>query len=288
MKRSWKLWTVVGVVVLAGLLLGGGYLLNDRAQAQMQAPQATREEALLRIAAALERIAVAMEKGTNTPGMMGGMMPMTGPGAMGPGMMQPQGTAGMGMMENMMSMMSNMMDMMGGMLNMANMMGPGMMQACQQMMGGMTSGMGPGAMGPGMISQTPVELSEASLTRTTNGAGIEVSATYMNPLMAPEETGGRLIFKLALNTHAGDLQQFDLTELAVLRTNEGILVDKGFTWEPLSESGHHRMGYLEVEATLNGQPLIGPEAQFIELELKDVGIPSRVFKWELAALTPGS
>jgi len=120
----------------------------------------------------------------------------------------------------------------------------------------------------------------------TSGAGIEVSATYMNPLMEPEETGGRLIFKLALNTHAGDLQQFDLTKLAVLRTNEGLSVDKGFTWEPLSESGHHRLGYLAIEATLNGQPLIGPNTQYIELDLKDDPI-MRIDEFRLTALPAG-
>jgi hypothetical protein len=272
--EKWKV-LVVGAVALA-LMLGGGYAFTQvtaPAQAQGTAPA---EEALERIAAALERIAAAMERGSGRPGIMGGMMPGMG-SMMGPGMMQPQGMPGMGMMGG---------TPMGGMMNMANMMGP-MMQACQQMMGRMASGMGPGAMGPGMMGQAPVELSEASLTRTSREAGIEVSATYMNLLMAPEETGGRLIFKLALNTHSGNLLQFDLTKLAVLHTSEGISVDKGFIWEPLSESGHHRLGYLEVGATLNGRPLIGLNTQYIELELKGIGTPSRVFKWELAPSTLG-
>ncbi len=237
---GWKLWTTVGIVALVGLLLGvgGGYLFtSERAEAQMQTPQAANGEALERIAAALERIAAALEKGSGSPGMMGS----------------------------------------------------GMMQACPQMMGGMVApggGPGPSAMEQGMIPQVPGRPSEATLTRTTSGAGIEVSATYMNPLLEPEEAGGKLIFKVALNTHSGNLLQFDLTELAVLRTSEGFIIDEGFIWEALSESGHHRLGYLEVEAVRDGRPLIGPETQYIELELKGIGIPSRTFKWELATLSP--
>lgn len=259
MKRSWKLWTVVGVVILAGLLLGGAYVLSNRAQAQMQMqpPKATSDEALLRIAAALERIAAAMEKSAS-PGMMGGMM-------------------GMGMMGNMMGVMGNMMDMMGRMMSgmMGQMTGPQqmqeMMRACQQMMAG-------------MMGQAPSQPSEAALTRTTEGAGITVKAIFMNPLLKPEEAAGKLVFKLVLDTHAGDLLQYDLTKLAVLRTSEELTVDKGFVWEPISESSHHRLGLLKVDATFEGKPLIAEGTKYIELELKEVGIPSRIFKWEEAFL----
>lgn len=123
---------------------------------------------------------------------------------------------------------------------------------------------------------------EAELRRTVNGAGIEAAATFMNPLMPPEEAGDWLVFKVALNTHVGDLMGLDLTRLATLSTDDGKAITEGFTWEPLSESSHHRMGLLRIPATAQGAPVIGPETQAIELELKEIGIPSRVFRWERA------
>lgn len=136
-----------------------------------------------------------------------------------------------------------------------------------------------------MVLKDPAgQLTEADLTRTTSGAGITVAVTFMNPLLKPEETAGKLIFKVALDTHTVDLSQFDLTKLAVLRTSEGVVVNKGFTWEPESESSHHRAGLLKLDATFEGKPLITKETRYIELELKEIGVPSRLFKWEGDAL----
>lgn len=137
----------------------------------------------------------------------------------------------------------------------------------------------PGA--PGTSSDA--RLSEAELLRTSQGGGIEVSAVYMNPIMKDRDL---LVFKVALDTHFGSLSAIDLTQRAALRNSEGVVIDSGFTWEPISESGHHRLGYLRVDPE---GVFIGRDTEYIELELKDIGgVPSRTFRWELNKLGPES
>jgi hypothetical protein len=184
----------------------------------------------------------------------------------------------MGMMGRHMQMMQQMQQMMGQMqAQMAQ-----MMQVCQQMM----SSMGTGMMGQAAQAAAG-PLAEAELTRTSSEAGITVAVTFLNPLLPPEETEGKLIFKVALDTHTGDLLQYDLTKLVVLRTGEGLIVEEGFVWEPESESSHHRRGRLIVPATVDGQPLITPETSFLELELREIGVPKRLFRWEKPSLGQG-
>lgn len=129
------------------------------------------------------------------------------------------------------------------------------------------------------LSKPTRALTEAELTRTSKEAGIDVSVVFLNPLMEPEESEDQLHFRITLDTHAGDLMQYDLTKLAVLRTSAGVSVQSGFVWEPSSESSHHRTGILKIPATHDRVSLL--TAQSLELELKDIGVPSRVFRWEL-------
>lgn len=256
-----KLW--LASIAVAVLLVGGAYLVgSSAARAQMGGMQPTtaQTDPMERIAEALERIAAALEKSASSS------------------------MAGMGQM-----------DMMGDMAKMMAQMQQ-RMQQCQEMMGQMREMM-QGMMGNPMAGRAPsaqptptapaqtTAPTEADLTRTSQGAGITVTVTFMNPLLKPEEVNGKLVFKVALDTHTVDLSQFDLTKLAVLHTSEGTVVNTGFVWEPESESSHHRMGLLKLEATSEGKSLISKETQYIELELKDIGVPSRLFKWEGEYLT---
>nr|BAL59422.1 hypothetical conserved protein [Candidatus Acetothermum autotrophicum] len=256
MRNTVKLWAV-GIAV-AVLVIGGAYVVGSlvgRAQMSAQSP-AAQTDPMVRIAAALERIAAAMEKsaGGSMSGMMGGMM---------------QGMGQMGMMGDMSQMMAQMQE---------------RMKQCQAMMGQMQGMMSSPVTQPAPSAPTQA-LTEADLTRTSQAEGITVAVTFMNPLLKPEEVNGKLVFKVALDTHTVDLSQFDLTKLAVLRTSEGVTVSEGFSWEPESESGHHRKGVLKVADTLNGAPLITRETKWLELELKEIGMPSRVFRWEGQVLT---
>jgi len=126
--------------------------------------------------------------------------------------------------------------------------------------------------------------SEVDLRREVSGAGIESIVTYMNPLMRTDQADSMLIFKVALDTHMGDLMSYDLPRLATVRTDEGKTISEGFIWEPDSDSSHHRLGWLKVPAVIEGQPFTTINAAYIELELRDIGIPSRLFRWERGVL----
>jgi hypothetical protein len=271
MNRKIKL---LGIVATILMVAGLAYWLGASvARAQMGTPPSTQQSAdpMTRMAAALERMATAMEqmRGGMGQGMTGNMMG----GAM-PGMMGQAGQMG-SMMQDMQGMMQQMQAQMGQ-----------MMQSCQSMTSGM-AGM-PDMTGPMGQTQSALsgQLTEKDLTQTTSGAAIDVSIAFMNPLLKSEETNGKLVFKVALNTHSVDLTQFDLTKLVVLRTSDGTVVAKNFSWEPQSESSHHRLGLLKVDATVDGKALITKETKFLELELKGIGTPSRLFKWEGAAVKP--
>jgi hypothetical protein len=136
-------------------------------------------------------------------------------------------------------------------------------------------------------TESATSVSEAELERTSSGAGIEVTVIFLNPLLKPEETDNMLIFRVMIDTHFGDLMGHDLAKLAELRTGDGVVVTEGFIWEPESDTSHHRRGLLKLPATLEGAPLIGPETEFIELELREIGVPSRTFRWELKGAESG-
>lgn len=119
--------------------------------------------------------------------------------------------------------------------------------------------------------------------QTSQGAGITVTAT---PLSGAEAAAAGLRFRLELDTHSGDLMTYDLAALATLRTSEGRTVSEGFSWQGESESSHHRAGVLRLDAAAGGAALITGATTYLELELRDVGVPSRVFRWEGEALAP--
>jgi YVTN family beta-propeller protein len=128
-------------------------------------------------------------------------------------------------------------------------------------------------------TQPAKTFTEADLTRTSKAASIEVNVVFMNPLLKSDANKDQLTFKIALDTHAGDLMQYDLTQLAVLRTSTGVNVDSGFIWEPGSESSHHRSGVLKLTGDVTGKILLAESTEYLELELKGIGVPSRTFKW---------
>ncbi len=84
-----------------------------------------------------------------------------------------------------------------------------------------------------------------------------------------------------MDTHAVDLDGYDLRQLAVLHLEQGQQI-KPINWNaPLG--GHHRSGMLSFPATLpDGTPVIGPDARTLKLIIHDIGgIPERTFTWTL-------
>jgi len=229
----------VTIAVLAVLLLGGAYLIGSYvATAQMGNQPAQGSSVSDSVA---ERIAQALEQMSQTMNQMTGHMAMDHSTMMG---------------------MMNSMEAMHGQMQHA-------MPAEQQ-------GMAP--MGQQNAPAPAGQLSESDLVRASDEADITIEATWMNPLLEPENA---LVFRVSMDTHSEDLLQFDLPALAVLRDGKDQALAATFAWEPESESNHHRSGILRAQAVDEGQSLLAAVAEGVVLELKDVGTPLRRFEWQV-------
>ncbi len=86
-----------------------------------------------------------------------------------------------------------------------------------------------------------------------------------------------LVFKVTMNTHSVDLDQYDLEELAVLRDDTGNEYHPVF-WNS-APGGHHRRGTLTFPIP---DSLSQWKTNYIEIMIRDVAnIEERVLKWEL-------
>jgi hypothetical protein len=120
----------------------------------------------------------------------------------------------------------------------------------------------------------PAPRASVGVTQTNEGGQVTVEATL-------QESGAAPIFNVAMNTHAVNLDGYDLNQLAVLRIDGGREVQPA-SWEA-PKGGHHRSGTLTFPADgTDGTPLIGPGTHMIELIIRDVsGVPERSFRWRL-------
>jgi hypothetical protein len=84
-----------------------------------------------------------------------------------------------------------------------------------------------------------------------------------------------------MNTHAIDLDGYDLRQLAVLRTEKGQEVQP-IGWDA-PKGGHHRQGTLTFPTkTTAGEPVISSSTRSVEIVIRDVaGVPERTFQWKL-------
>jgi hypothetical protein len=120
----------------------------------------------------------------------------------------------------------------------------------------------------------PAKTLSAGATQTNEGGEVIIAATLQSSGAAP-------IFDVAMNTHAVDLDGYDLKQLAVLRIDDGREVQPA-SWEA-PKGGHHRSGTLTFPAAgADGMALIAPGTHTIELMIRDVaGVPERSFRWTL-------
>jgi hypothetical protein len=111
-----------------------------------------------------------------------------------------------------------------------------------------------------------------ALTQTNAGGQVTVKATWQGPIAGP-------IFDVVLDTHAIDLDGYDLTRLAMLRI-DGAREIQSIGWDA-PKGGHHRAGTLTFPAkAADGSALIAPDTRMIELVIRDIaGVPERVFRW---------
>lgn len=117
-----------------------------------------------------------------------------------------------------------------------------------------------------------------STTRQSQGGNVTIGVTLQNP----SDATGPLIFSVAMDTHAVNLDNYDLSQLAILRNDRGQEV-KPEQWDaPLG--GHHRSGTLAFPTTdVLGKPLLGSGTKVVELVIRDVaGVKERVLSWEVS------
>lgn len=113
-----------------------------------------------------------------------------------------------------------------------------------------------------------------NLTQTNEGGQVTLTATR-------QLKENSLSFTIALNTHSVDLDGYDLSQLALLRTDQGREVLPS-SWDA-PKGGHHRQGTLTFPATTaDGRPVVAAGTQYIELVIKGVGgVSERVLRWAL-------
>jgi Spy/CpxP family protein refolding chaperone len=166
-----------------------------------------------------------------------------------------------------------------GSMGMMEMMGEGsaggMSMRGHGMMGMMGAGMGEQPQSAGQTAGMPQNLTQ----QDTQGA-VTVSATLLTPNRPRED--GKLAVQVKLDTHAVDLDQYQIEKLAVLRDGLGREIPAaGF--ESTSGSGHHREGMLTFPAIdASGKPVLSPEAKTLTLILRGIGgVSEREFRWPL-------
>ena len=118
----------------------------------------------------------------------------------------------------------------------------------------------------------PATTAPAGATQTNEGGQVTIAATWQG-------SRTQLVFEVAMNTHAVDLDGSDLKQLAVLRIDGGQEI-RPISWEA-PKGGHHRSGTLTFPAAdADGRALIASSTRTIELAIRNVaGVPERVFTW---------
>ncbi len=129
-----------------------------------------------------------------------------------------------------------------------------------------------GATGTTNTASTTTQAS--TLTRTNEDGQITIKATWQGQSAGP-------VFTVQMDTHAVDLDGYDLRQLAVLRTDQGQEIHPSGWNAPAG--GHHRSGTLSFPTTtVSGNPVIGPDTRTITLLIRNVGsVAERVFTWTL-------
>lgn len=120
-----------------------------------------------------------------------------------------------------------------------------------------------------VLSQAGAPVGE---TQTSEGGGVGVKVTLQDPADSPT-------FTIVLDTHTVNLDAYDLLQLAVLRTADGLEVQP-ISWDAPA-GGHHREGTLAFPAVgPDGGPLFTGGAASFELLVRGVGgIAERAFRW---------
>lgn len=122
------------------------------------------------------------------------------------------------------------------------------------------------------VGTVPAAAVPGAAMQINEGGQVTVKAIWQGPSAGP-------VFTVAMDTHAVDLDGYDLKQLAVLRI-DGAREVLPAGWDAPT-GGHHREGTLTFPATAaDGRPLIGSDTRTIELIIRDMaGVPERSFRW---------
>lgn len=109
-------------------------------------------------------------------------------------------------------------------------------------------------------------------SRVSQAGRVTITVTWLNGSEEPS-------FWVVMDTHAVDLDGYDLAQLGVLRTDQSVEV--GPTAWDAPAGGHHREGTLRFPSTTDdGALVLGADTQGVELIIRNVaGIPERKFEW---------
>ncbi len=107
--------------------------------------------------------------------------------------------------------------------------------------------------------------------QSSTGGEVTIDVEWVSVDDAP------LVFEVSMNTHSVDLDQYDLSKLAILRD------DAGNEYRPLSwdsaPGGHHRQGTLTFPVP---DSLTQGKARYIEMVIRDIAeVKEKVLRWEL-------
>lgn len=113
-----------------------------------------------------------------------------------------------------------------------------------------------------------------TMTRTNEGGQVTIIVTWQGRTAGP-------VFAVEMDTHAVDLDSYNLRQLAVLRNDKGQEVQP-VAWNAPT-GGHHRKGTLSFPATFaDGTPVVAPTTKSIELTIRNISdVPTRTFRWIL-------
>ena len=112
---------------------------------------------------------------------------------------------------------------------------------------------------------------ENDLTKVNSAGTVEIKTT----LLTEKSNRNELVFEVVMNTHSGNLLQYDFSQMANIRFNKENANSGVFEWQSSNQDSHHLKGLL----IWNGK--LDESYSFIELNLKDIdNIPSRNFIWE--------
>lgn len=127
----------------------------------------------------------------------------------------------------------------------------------------------------GTTGTTTTATQSGAMTRTNADGQITIKVTWRGKSAGP-------VFSVEMDTHAVNLDGYDLRQLAVLHIGQGQEEMRPTGWDAPS-GGHHRSGTLSFpSATVSGSPLIAPDTHIIKLVIRNVGgIADRTFLWTL-------